>query len=246
MKVSHQLSDHHSAYVMYELYRGSSGNQNVGGLVQESAGYVSYSLYQDIIYHDDLILSPNKLNQFSFLFEDNYGSNVSNTKDIAQIVQGVATFGGAQSNGVQSEFNPNLSDIFTWTHRIHQFKFGIQLPNMGRRILEDNTNRQGTYTFASEAAYLAKTPATFSIQQGQSRFLTHFLQPQAFFQDQIQLTARLTASPGIRYFWQNTLPGTMDGFQPRLSFAYLLDKQHAMVFRVGSGMYFRRVGVNIG
>ena len=246
MKVSHQYNDHHSAYVMYELYRGSSSNQEIGGLVQASAGYVSYSFYQDIVYHDDLILSPNKLNQFSFLFEDNSGSNVSNSKDPSTTVQGVATFGGAQNDSVQTEYNPNISDIFTWTHNIHQFKFGVQLPNMGRRILEDNTNRQGIYTFGNLAAYQAVVLSTVSLQQGQSRFLTRYLQPQAFFQDQIQLTPRLTASPGVRYFWQNALPGTMDGIQPRLSFAYMLDKQHAMVLRVGSGIYFRRVGVNIG
>ncbi len=109
-------------------------------------------------------------------------------------MQGVATFGGAQNDSLQTEYNPNISDIFTWTHGIHQFKFGVQLPNMGRRVLEDETNRQGTYTFASQAAYLQSTPSTFTIQQGQSRFLTYYLQPQAFFQDQIQLTPRLTAS----------------------------------------------------
>jgi hypothetical protein len=246
MKVSHQYNDHHSGYVMYELYRGSSSNQTVGGLVQASAGDVSYSFDQDIVYHDDLILSTNKLNQFSFLFEDNNDSTVSNEQTISQIVQGVATFGGAQSDSVHTEYNPNISDIFSWTHLIHQIKFGVQLPNMGRRILEDKTNRQGTYTFANLAAYQQGTPTSFSIQQGQSRFLTHYLQPQAFFQDQIQLTPRLTASPGVRYFWQNALPGTMDGIQPRLSLAYMLDKPHAMVLRVGSGIYFRRVGVNIG
>ncbi len=246
MKVSHQYNDHHSAYVMYELYRGSSSNQNIGGLVQAAAGYVAYNFDQDIIYHDDIILSSNKLNQFSFLFEDNNDSTVSDSKDPSTIVQGVATFGGAQNDSVQTEYNPNISDIFTWTHHIHQFKFGVQLPNMGRRVLEDMTNRQGTYTFANLAAYQAVVLSSVSLQQGQSRFLTHYLQPQAFFQDQIQLSPRLTASAGIRYFWQNALPGTMDGIQPRLSFAYMLDKKHAMVLRVGSGIYFRRVGVNIG
>ncbi len=248
MKVSRQYNDHHSAYVTYELYRGSSSNQNIGGLVQASAGYVSYNFDQDVVYHDDLILSPNKLNQFSFLFEFNNDSTVSDSKDPSTVVQGVSTFGGAQNDSLQTEYNPNISDIFTWTHRIHQFKFGVQLPNMGRRVLEDMTNRQGTYTFPSLAAYQAGAAGLSSVtlQQGQSRFLTHYLQPQAFFQDQIQLTARLTASPGVRYFWQNALPGTMDGIQPRLSFAYMLDKKHAMVLRVGSGIYFRRVGVNIG
>jgi Carboxypeptidase regulatory-like domain len=248
MKVSHQYSDRHSGYVMYEMYNGSATSQNIGGIVQASVGYVSYNFDQDIIYRDDFILSANKLNQFSFIFEDNHDSTVSNSKTPQTIVQGVTTFGGAQNDSLQTEYNPNISDVFTWTHRIHQFKFGVQLPNMGRRILEDKTNRQGTYTFASLAAYQAQAAglSSVSIQQGQSRFLTHYLQPQAFFQDQIQLTPRLTASSGVRYFWQNTLPGTMDGIQPRLSFAYMLDKKHAMVLRVGSGIYFRRVGVNIG
>jgi hypothetical protein len=246
MKVSRQYNDHHSAYVMYEMDDNVNTNPNIGGLVQASAGTTWHNFDQDIIYRDELILSANKLNQFSFLYEVNDDRISSNTKAPAVIVQGVAAFGGAQGDSYQTEYNPNISDIFTWSHGIHQFKFGVQLPNMGRRVLEDGTNRQGTYTFASQAAYLLNTPATFTIQQGQSRFLTHFVQPQAFFQDQIQLTSRLTASPGVRYFWQNALPGTMDGIQPRLSFAYMLDKKHAMVLRVGSGMYFRRVGVNIG
>jgi hypothetical protein len=59
MKVSRQYNDHHSAYVTYELYRGSSSNQNIGGLVQASAGYASYNFDQDVVYHDDYILSPN-------------------------------------------------------------------------------------------------------------------------------------------------------------------------------------------
>jgi len=113
-------------------------------------------------------------------------------------------------------------------------------------VLEDETNRQGAYVFASLAAYEAGTPAKFALQQGQSRFLTHFDQPSAFFLDQIQATPRLTVTPGLRYDFQNALPGTMDAVEPRLSLAYVLDKQHALVVRVGSGIYMRRVGVNIG
>jgi outer membrane receptor protein involved in Fe transport len=100
--------------------------------------------------------------------------------------------------------------------------------------------------FASLAAYEAGTPTKFTLQEGQSRFLTHFDQPGAFFQDQIQVTPRLTVTPGVRYDFQNALPGTMDAVLPRLSVAYVFDKKHGLVVRVGSGMYMRRVGVNIG
>ena len=109
----------------------------------------------------------------------------------------------------------------------------MQLPNLGRRVLDDNTNRQGTYIFGNVpncvpvsptdthcsplAAFADNLPSTFTIQQGQSRFVTHYDQPGAFFLDQIQVNERLTVTPGVRYDFQNALPGTMDAVQPKLA-----------------------------
>jgi len=50
----------------------------------------------------------------------------------------------------------------------------------------------------------------------------------------------------VRYDFQNTLSNTKDGVEPRLSVTYMVDKKHALVVRTGSGIYIRRVGVNIG
>jgi hypothetical protein len=246
MKVAHQINDNHSAYLLYRFFNGSSSNQNVGGLTLASAGYTSYNFDMDLTFHDDLDLTPNALNQFSILFERNIDRDVSGQQTPAIIVQGAFTGGGAQNDNLQTENNPNLSDIFAWTHKIHQIKFGVQLPNLGRRVIEDFANRQGTYTFASLAALQANTPLSFTLQQGQTRFLTHFDTPSAFFQDEIQATDRLTVTTGVRYDFQSTLPGSMDTVLPRLSLAYVLDKKHALVVRTGSGIYMRRVGVNIG
>jgi hypothetical protein len=262
MKVAHQINDHHSAYLLYRFFDASQSNQNVGGQTLATAGYVAYNFDMNLAFHDDLALAPNKLNQFSILFERNIDRNVSALDAPSIVVQGAFTGGGAQNDSLQTENNPNLSDVVSWTtHAIHQLKFGVQLPNLGRRILEDLTNRQGTYTFASLAACeqgapntitslnpcaQGSTPISYTLQQGQTRFLTHFDQPGAFIQDQIQATPRLTVTPGVRYDFQNALPGTMDAVQPRLSLAYLLDKKHALVVRTGGGVYMRRVGVNVG
>jgi hypothetical protein len=248
MKVNRQYSDHHSGFLLYRFNKQSSTNQNIGGLVQQSAGSTAYDFDMDLTYHDDLTLGTNKLNQFNILFERNLDRIVSNSQAAQVIVEGVATFGGAQQDQFNTENNPNLSDIFSWTLATHipqQLKFGIQLPNLGRRILDDETNRQGTYTYSSAASYLAGTPQSFSIQTGQSRFETLYAQPGAFVLDIIQLTPRLTVTPGLRYEFQNTIGATKDGFQPRMSIAYVLDQKHKMVVRTGSGIYFRHVGVNI-
>ena len=250
MKVARQISDHHSAYLLYRFFDTSRGNRGTGGLSLATAGYTTYRFDMDLTFHDDLAFAPNKFNSFSILFERNADRQVSTLQAPSIIVQGAFNGGGAQADEFQTENNPNISDIVSWSvggssHSVHQLKFGLQFPNLGRRVLEDFSNRQGTYTFASLAAYQANTPLSFSLQQGQSRFLTHFDQPSAFFLDQIQVTSRLTVTPGVRYDFQNALPNTKDAILPRLSFAYLLDKQHAMVIRTGGGLYMRRVGVNL-
>jgi hypothetical protein len=246
MKVAHQINDHHSAYLLYRFFDSNRRNNNVGGQTLASAGYSSYYFDMDVTFHDDDVFAPNKINQFNILFERNINRYVSNQQTPSIQVEGAFTAGGAQQDQLNTENNPNISDIVSWTTGRHQLKFGAQLPNLGRRVLEDETDRAGVYTFASLAAFAAGTPNTFTIQQGQSRFLTHYEQPGAFFLDQIQLNERLTVTPGVRYDFQNALPGTMDAVQPKLAVAYLLDKAHAMVFRTGGGVYMRRVGVNIG
>ena len=246
MKVAHQINDHHSMYLLYRFYDNNQPNSNVGGLTLASAGYTYYYFGNDITFHDDDAFASNKLNQFNVLFERNSDRFVSAQQTPSIIVQGAFNGGGAQNDQLQTENNPNVSDIVSWTLRKHDLKFGVQLPNLGRRVLEDNTNRQGTYTYANLAAYAQNQPSTFSLQQGQTRFLTHYDQPGAFIQDQIQMTPKLTVTPGVRYDFQNALPGTMDAIQPKLALAYVLDKDHGLVVRTGGGIYMRRVGVNVG
>ena len=275
-KVSHDYNAHHSAFVLYRFHDSSMTNQGVGAQIAASAGSVSYQFDQDITYHDDLTIAPNKLNQLNLRFERNADRTVSDQQTPQIIVQGIATFGGAQADQFNTENNPDITDAFTWTLSkpiSQQLRFGIQIPNLGRRILEDHTDRQGIYTYGTlpfcnangsticpsalctqanpgacnpVAAYQQNIPSTFQIQQGPSRFETVFAQPAAFFLDQIQATKRLTITPGLRYDFQNALSNTKNGFLPRLSVAYLLDKKHALVLRTGGGMYLRRVGVNIG
>ncbi|QMV18768.1 hypothetical protein GOB94_08790 [Granulicella sp. 5B5] len=248
MKVRRQFNENHSGFLLYRLYDASNINQNVGGQTLASAGYNSYNYDMDVAYHDDYTIGATKLNQFNLRFERNLDRTASAFHAAQVQVQGVATFGSAQNDVFNTEYNPNISDLFSWTvasHLPQQIKFGVQIPNLGRRILEDNTNRQGTYTFASVAAYQAGTPSTFTIQQGQSRFETLYSQPEAFILDQVQVTPRLTLTPGLRYGFQNTLSNTKNGFEPRFTAAYAIDPNHGFVARAGSGIYFRQVGPNV-
>ena len=248
MKLSHQYNDHHSAYLLYYFDDSSATNQNVGGLTQASTGYAAYQFDQEFTYHDDLTFAANKLNQLNVKYERNLDRNVSNQQAQQIIVEGVGEFGGAQNDSYNTENNPDVTDMVSWTlakPAPQQIKFGLQITNTGRRILDDFTDRQGTYTFSSAAAYAAGTPASFSRQQGQDRFFTLYSTPSAFIYDEIQATKRLTVSPGARFDFQTTISNTKDGVEPRLSIAYLVDKKHALVLRTGAGLFIRRMGANI-
>jgi hypothetical protein len=249
MKVSHQYGEKHSGYILYRFHNGSNANQNVGGQVQATAGYVEYQFDMDVTFHDDLTIGANKFNQFDLRLERNLDRTVSDRQMQKVIVEGVGTFGGAQADYYTTEHNPNISDVFSWSltkYLPQQIKFGVQVSDLARWDIDDYVNRQGTYTFASAAAFAANAPASFSIQQGQSHFPTLFTRPGGFLLDQIQATKRLTVTPGLRYDFQNTLGNTKNGFEPRLSIAYLVDQKHALVVRTGGGIFIRRVGVNIG
>lgn len=208
----------------------------------------------DVVLHDDYIASPSILNQASIVLERSYGP-ISNVTDASKVnVRGSFVGGSAQDAQVRTEYNLRANEIVSWTKGPHSMKFGINLPHLSRRVLEDNTNSAGTYTYGPTYAndgtliataiqnYQAGIPSGFSIQQGQTRFVYHQQEVGGFFQDQIKLKPRLSITPGLRYDWQNFLGNDVNNFSPRLSFALVLNKEHEMVVRGGGGIYYDRTG----
>lgn len=252
LRVGHQFSDKNSASIMYAFQDSTNRNQGVGNQTLPEAGYNTEGREDDIVLHDDYIVSPTILNQASIVLEHSYDpvSNAVNAPKVS--VQGYYTGGSAQNAQVRTEYNLRANEMVSWTKGPHNLKFGINLPHLSRRVLEDNTNSAGTYTYGPTYAsdgtlqstaiqnYQNGIPSGFSMQQGQTRFVYNQEEVGAFIQDQIKLTPIFSLTPGLRYDWQN-FPGK-NNFSPRLSFALVLDKEHEMVVRGGGGIYFDRSG----
>jgi hypothetical protein len=254
LRVGHQFSDKNSASVMYAFQDATNRNQGVGNQTLPEAGYNTETREDDVILHDDYIASPSILNQTSIVLERSYDP-ISNVTDQPQInVQGNFTGGSAQDEQVRTEYNLRGNEMVSWTKGPHSMKFGINLPHLSRRVLEDHTNSAGTYTYGPTYAedgtliataiqnYQAGIPSGFSIQQGQTRFVYHQQEVGGFFQDQIKVTPTFSLTPGLRYDWQNFLGSDVNNFSPRLSFALVLNKEHEMVMRGGGGIYYDRTG----
>ena len=253
-RASHQFGDKHSAYAQYSYEDWDARNQGVGGQALASNGYSDHYREDDMVFHADSTLNPILLNQLSVVLERFRATN-QNASEAPQVnVAGDFVGGSAQNDSVSTEYNFRLNDTVSWTYGHHTIKTGINVPHMGRRAFDDNTNALGTYTFAPTLAadgtvltsalenYEANRPSGFAQNTGQVHFVYHQQELGTFIQDQWKVTDRFSVTPGIRYDWQNFLAMDRLTFSPRVSFAWVLDPDSKMVVRGGGGLYYDRFG----
>ncbi|MGB6829907.1 MAG: TonB-dependent receptor, partial [Terracidiphilus sp.] len=251
---SHQFGNN-SAYAQYSYQDWTGQNQGVGGESLAAAGYNSQYREDDFVAHVDSAMSATTLNQISLVAEHD-GNRSQNVVEAPRVsLPGYFYSASAQNDSYGTEYNARLSDIVTWTHGRNMVKYGINVPHMGRRAFDDETNELGSYTFGPTLAadgvtvlettlqnYTANLPSAYSLNTGDTHFIYHQQEVGAFVQDQIKINSRLAINPGLRYDWQNFLAARRLGFSPRLSFAWVLDQDSKLIVRGGGGIYYDRFG----
>jgi outer membrane receptor protein involved in Fe transport len=156
-------------------------------------------------------------------------------------VLGAFTGGGAQADRIQTENHIAFNEIVVWSGKKHTVRFGINVPDISRRGLDDYTNAGGTYTFSSLTDYLAQRPFSLVRQSGDGRVVFVEKVLGGFVQDEFKARPNLQISVGLRYDWQNYFHDN-NNFGPRVSFAYAPGKGRATVIRGGAGMFYDRTG----
>jgi Carboxypeptidase regulatory-like domain/TonB dependent receptor len=254
-KVGHQISDKQSASLMYAFQETSNANEGVGNQTLPEAGYNAKGREDDVVFHDNYILSPKALNEAAIVLERTYDPITDAQEGPKIVVNGNYVGGSAQNDQVASEYNLRANEMMTWTMGPHTLKFGINLPHFSRHVFDDNTDRDGTYTYSPVYAANGTTvitsaiqneqagiPSGYSLKQGQNRFVYHQDEVGGFVQDQIKLKPWFSVTPGLRYDWQNFLSSDMNNFSPRVSFAWVWDQASQLVLRGGGGVYYDRTG----
>ena len=255
LRASHQFGSKHSAYAQYSYNDWGGKSLGVGGQTLREGGYNGQWHEDDVTLHADSTLSPILLNQASVVLERSNNQNKNAFEGPRVSVAGEFAGGSAQNDSRSSEYNLRMSDMVTLTYGKHTLKAGIGVPHLSRRVLDDNTNALGSYTFSPTISsdgttvitsaldnYKTNHPSGFSQNTGVIRFVYHQQEAGAFVQDQYKMTDRFSITPGLRYDWQNFLAEDRLTFSPRLSFAWVLNQESKTVVRGGGGVYFDRFG----
>jgi hypothetical protein len=241
-RIFHSLANGDQFWIGYSYEHRSIQNQGVGGFVLPSAGTDNKFLEHEInvsLLHQ---FSSHWLNQLRFLVGhfDNSTTSLNPAPQLA--VSGAFVDGGAQADNRRTEYHFDGTDFTSYANGKHELSFGIDIPDISRRGLDDFTNRAGTYTFGSIAEFLANTPSTYQVQTGQGHVTFVEKIFSAFFEDNIRLKRNFSLYLGVRYYFQNYFHDDPHNFAPRLGFAYAPTANSKTVIRGGAGVFFDRTG----
>jgi hypothetical protein len=218
-------------------------NQGVGGLTLAAAG-ANFEDREDVVYFNHTgSITKNLLNQFRLLVAREHITTESVNPDPKIVVLGAFTGGGAQADKLQTENHIIFNEMVVWSIPRHTLRAGINVSDISRRGLDDNTNIAGTYTFATLQDY-PNHPLSLLRQSGNGHIVFVEGVLGGFFQDEFRVLPNLQISTGVRYDWQNYFHD-YNNLSPRLSLAYAPGKSKKTVIRVGGGFFYDRSGPGV-
>ncbi len=241
-RIHHNFSDTNDFWVGYSYEERYTQNQGVGGFVLPEAGSNSEFREDEITINHRAMITPKLVHQLRFLVGQYHAPVSSVNPDPKIVVLDAFTGGGAQADQLRTEHHFDMTEVLSYQQGRHQVKFGVDIPDVSRRGLDDHTNFGGTFNFSSLEDYQNHRPYSFIYQSGNGHLVFVEKVLAGFVQDEIQIRPNFTLSVGLRYYWQNYFHDDPNNFAPRLSFAYAPGKGRKTVIRGGSGFFYDRTG----
>jgi len=240
-RIAHQFGKKNTASIKFESLDQYRKNQGVGGFALPETASNFRNREDTITFTDTTTFTSTLVNEFRILFGKEYQSIRSVQVAPRIIVQDAFTAGGAQADRLQTEYHTSFHDAASWTHGRQTLRMGIDVPDISRRGLVDQTNFQGTFSFSSLDDFLLNHPFSFVQQAGQGKVIFWEKVLAGFILDDIRVRRNLTVSVSARYDWQNYFHDS-NNISPRIAFAYSPVHHSNTVVRGGVGIFYDRTG----
>jgi len=165
-RVFHEFNEKDHFWIGYSFEHQTNKNVGAGGNVLPEAATNTRFLEHEVNVSYRHIFSAKWVNQLQFLV-GHYDAPVFSLNENPQIVvSGFFTGGGAQADSRRTEYHFDGTEFLTYVSGKHQLVFGVDIPDISRRGMDDFTNMAGTYTFATLADFQAGIPGTYLVQKG--------------------------------------------------------------------------------
>lgn len=259
-----QASKNDIATLSWSAHVNDQGNQGVGGLVLEEAGYSSDVSEYDLRLSNAFTLSANALHETRIGYSWKRTRQVPNSSAPNLEVAGYFTGGGPTSQNLNDrERDLEVDDDILVTRGKHDLNFGFQsmtafvhdyAPNTfngayvfgggSAPVLDASNDPTGQTTTISGIEQYRRallnlpggTPTTYEVTAGNPLVPLTQVQLSWYAQDTMKILPRLSATFGLRYQFEFN-PDSARNFRPRLGFLWSPDKKGKWTIGARAGLF---------
>ena len=239
-RFDHRLSDRHALALRLNFYHyeNTNANDRISGFNQPSTGRVERSQSWGGQLTDRLVVGSHLVNYFRFNYSNYSPDNNTPTGPFRASVginrPSYSVEGFSQFNWDRVKLY-DFSDTLAVNRGRHQFKFGVEIVRITvRDFLE---TRFGTYRFAAGPPRPGENPIQYSHTFGVANLSFDDTTFQAFAQDDLRISSRLSAHLGLRYEYQD-VTADANRLGPRLGLAWNATGDGRTRVTTGAGLFY--------